>query len=65
MDGTGETDWNLLGIGFWCGVLVVSLIQMLLIYLGHNLFAYDLYIMGVAVIAIVFNLYMRKRAAVQ
>jgi hypothetical protein len=63
MDVTNGWDWNLLGIGFWCGILVLSLVNILLIFLNHDLFAYNIYIMIVAGIAIVFYLVMRKRSA--
>jgi hypothetical protein len=63
MDSTGGMDWNLLGIGFWCGILVLSLIELLLIFLNHNLFLYNVYIMVVSVPAIMFYLFMRRRSA--
>jgi hypothetical protein len=63
MESTGGVDWNLLGIGFWCGMLVLSLIELLLIFLNHNQFLYDVYIMVVSVLAIIFYLFMRRRSA--
>ena len=65
MDSTKGWDWNLMGIGFWCGMLVLSLIQMMLIVLKHDIFAYDIYIMAVSVVAIVFYVFMRKRSAAE
>lgn len=63
MDSTKGWDWNQLAIGFWCGVLVLSLIEILLIYLNHNVFAYDVYILVVSVIAIMIYIFMRNRSA--
>ena len=41
MDTDKELDWNLLTIGFWSGVFVISLIDIALITVNRNILAYD------------------------
>ena len=62
---TKDWDWLVLDIGFWLGVMVISLINIGLIVLNHHQLQYDIYILIIAIIA-AFALSMVKiRAAKQ
>jgi formate-dependent nitrite reductase membrane component NrfD len=49
-------------VGFWLGVAVISLINILLIVVNHNQLAYDLYISVVSIIVLVVSSMMRARS---
>ncbi|HUH78786.1 MAG TPA: hypothetical protein VLY83_02700 [Methanoregula sp.] len=48
---TKDWDWIVMDIGFWMGVLVISLINIGLIVLNRNQLEYDIYLLAVAGIA--------------
>jgi hypothetical protein len=58
-------DWITLGIGFWSGIAVISLINIALIVVHHNQFLYDEYIFGVSIVAVIVYLVLRRRSAGQ
>ncbi|MGD0534129.1 MAG: hypothetical protein ABR999_01630 [Methanoregula sp.] len=62
MDTNKECDWSLLRIGFWSGIAVLSLVELALIELNHNVFAYDVYILAVSVVIIIVSIILRKRS---
>lgn len=43
------------GIGFWAGIGVLSLLDLIARGLSHTLYVYDWYILGVAVLAIIIS----------
>jgi hypothetical protein len=65
MDINKEWDWKLLGIGFWSGVAVISLVNIVLIMENHYQFLYDEYIFGVSIVAIIFYVILRSRSTQQ
>ena len=56
-------DWITLGIGFWSGVAVISLVNIMLMVLQHNQFLYDEYIFVVSILIVVIYLVLRSRTA--
>ena len=57
-----DFDWKLLSIGFWSGVAVISLINIVLIVVHHNQFLYDEYIFGISIAAIIVYVILRSRS---
>jgi high-affinity Fe2+/Pb2+ permease len=58
-------DGNLLTLGFWVGVAVISLINIALINAGHNQLAYDRFILCISVIVIFVIAILMYRRSVQ
>jgi len=58
---TRELDGSQLGLGFWLGVAVISLVNLGLIMAQHNQFLYDEYILGISLVIIVVYLVIRSR----
>jgi hypothetical protein len=58
-------DLNKYGIGFWIGGGIYSVINMIMNYTGaaqHKILLYNYVITGVAVIGLVLNILLLKRA---
>ena len=58
-------DWITLGIGFWSGVAVISLVNIMLMVLRHNQLLYDGYIFVIAILIVIIYLVLRSRTAAQ
>ncbi|MFA4861099.1 hypothetical protein [Methanoregula sp.] len=58
---TRELDGSQLGLGFWSGVAVISLVNLGQILAQHNQFLYDEYILVISLIIIVVYLVVRSR----
>lgn len=56
-------DWITLGTGFWSGVAVISLVNIMMMVLQHNQFLYDEYIFAVSILIIIIYLVLRSRTA--
>jgi len=50
-----------LNLGFWLGVAVISLINIALIFINHDQFAFDWYILGVSIVALIVFIIIRGR----
>jgi multisubunit Na+/H+ antiporter MnhE subunit len=57
-----DCDWNLLTIGFWTGVAVISLINIALMVLHRNQFLYDEYIFVISLIGVIVYAIIRSRS---
>ena len=55
-------DWSTLAIGFWSGVAVISLINIVMIVVHHNQFLYDEYILGISLVVILIYAIIRSRS---
>lgn len=57
-----KKDLNIdLHIGFWLGVAVISLINIALIIINHDQFAFDWYMIGVSIVILIVFTIIRGR----
>ena len=56
-----QWDWTQLGIAFWSGVAIISLVNIGLILAQHNQLLYNEYIFGIAIVIIIVYAYIRSR----
>jgi ribose/xylose/arabinose/galactoside ABC-type transport system permease subunit len=54
-------NWDI-WIGVWIGIVIISLINLALIFANHNQFLYDWYILGVSIIVLIVFSLLRSRS---
>jgi len=56
-------NWDM-WIGFWLGIMILSLVNIVMIVAHHNQFLYDWYILGVSIIVLMVIIIMRSRSKI-
>ncbi len=56
-----KVNWNVI-IGFWSGIIVITLISIARTALHQTLYQYDLYILALSIIVLIVTLILSNRS---